>query len=162
FCYYPGVGLSGRYDRHFFVVDFRGSAGSSGIWSFAARAKGASFEMVDEHQFLWGALATDCDFGPDSSLYLSDWVEGWNTTGKGRIYKVTDPEAQKNWVVAAARKLLAEGFDQRPIAELIGLMQYPHQQVRLEAQWALAARAKPGPARAEIVGIFAKELRDSQ
>jgi len=162
FCYYPGVGLSSRYDRHFFIVDFRGSAGSSGIWSFAARAKGASFEMFDDHQFLWGVLATDCDFAPDGNLYLSDWVEGWNTTGKGRIYKVTDPEAQKNWGVAAARKLLAEGFDQRPSLELLGLMQNPHQQVRLEAQWALVARAKPGPARAEIVAAFVKEVRDSQ
>jgi quinoprotein glucose dehydrogenase len=162
FCYYPGVGLSQRYDRHFFVVDFRGSAGSSGIWSFAAWPKGASFEMVDEHQFLWGVLATDCDFGPDGCFYLSDWVEGWNTTGKGRIYKVTDPEAQKVFVVPGAKKLLAEGFDQRPLAELDGLLQYPHQQVRLEAQWALVARAKPGQPRAEIIRIFAKELSDSQ
>ena len=65
------------YDRHFFLCDFRGAAGSSGIRSFAVKPKGASFELVDPQQFVWGILATDCDFGPDGGFYVSDWVEGW-------------------------------------------------------------------------------------
>jgi hypothetical protein len=38
-------------------------------------------------------------------------TEGWNKLGRGRIYKVSDPEEQKKPIVAEVKKLLAEGFD---------------------------------------------------
>src|SRR5262249_14958247 len=71
---------------------------------------------------------------------VSDWVHGWDLPGKGRIYKLADPEGQKDPRVAEAKKLLAEGFDQRSHEELAKLLAHPHQQVRLEAQYALAAK----------------------
>ena len=132
FCHYPGIGLSDRYRGHFFLCDFRGSSGGSGVWSFATKPKGASFEMVDEHQFIWSILATDCDFGPDCAFYISDWVEGWNLNGKGRLYKVSDPEQQKKSEVAGAKQILADGFDKRSAEELLKLLEYPHQQIRME------------------------------
>ncbi|HEX8200956.1 MAG TPA: PVC-type heme-binding CxxCH protein, partial [Isosphaeraceae bacterium] len=86
--YDPGTGLPARYRRHFFLADFRGgTSAQSGIRSFAVRPQGASFELVDPQQFLWSVLPTDVDFGSDGALYVLDWVEGWNKTGKGRIYK---------------------------------------------------------------------------
>ena len=142
FCHYPGIGLDERYQGHFFLCDFRGSSGNSGVWSFTTKPKGAAFEMVDDHQFVWSVLATDCDFGPDSAFYISDWIEGWNLTGKGRMYKVTDPEQHKKPVIAEAKKLLAEGFDQRPVTELVTLLGHAHQQVRMEAEFALAVHGK--------------------
>src|SRR5262249_50746559 len=75
--YYPGLGLPERYREHFFLADFRGGAGNSGIRSFANKPKGASFELVDSHEFIWSVLATDVDFGMDGAVYLTDWVEGW-------------------------------------------------------------------------------------
>ena len=45
--FYPGVGLSKQYDDHFFMADFRGASPNSGIRSFANKAKGATFELVD-------------------------------------------------------------------------------------------------------------------
>ncbi len=140
FTHYPGVGLSERYQGHFFLCDFRGTAGGSGIHAFRPKVQGASFVMTDAHPFLWSILATDCDFGPDCALYVSDWVEGWNKTGKGRIYRVADPQEQAKPIVAEVKKLLAEGFDQRSEADLLALLAHPHQQVRTEAQFALAAR----------------------
>jgi quinoprotein glucose dehydrogenase len=141
FTHYPGIGLSDQYKNHFFLCDFRGSAGNSGILSFTTKPKGASFELTNSKQFLWSILATDVDFGPDSAMYVSDWVEGWDLNGKGRIYKVSDPAAIKNPKVAEAKKLLAEGFKQRKVEELFSLLGHPHQQVRLEAQYALAGKA---------------------
>src|SRR5262249_54055599 len=82
----------------------------------------------------------DCDFGPDGAFYVSDWVQGWGKTGKGRLYRVTDPEQMKKPVVAEVKQLLAEGFDQRPVEELLRLLGHPHQQVRTEAQFALVER----------------------
>ncbi len=90
--YDPGVSLlPERYRRHFFLADFRGTASASGVRSFGVKPRGASFEMVDSEQFLWGLAATDVDFGPDGALYVSDWVNGWEMTMKGRVFKVLDP-----------------------------------------------------------------------
>ena len=43
----PGTGLPAKYRDHFFLADFRGGAGNSGVRSFANKPKGASFELVD-------------------------------------------------------------------------------------------------------------------
>ena len=64
--FYPGVGLPDRYQGHFFMADFRGTAGNSGIRSFTNTSKGATFELADSHQFIWSILATDVDFAPDA------------------------------------------------------------------------------------------------
>jgi quinoprotein glucose dehydrogenase len=140
FTYDPGSTLlPARYRRHFFLADFRGSAGQSGVRHFTVKPKGAAFELADSDRFVWGLEATDVDFGPDGALYVSDWVEGWNTTGKGRIYRFADPDADP----APARQvktLLAEGFDHRPVEELTKLLAHPDRRVRQGAQFALAVQ----------------------
>src|SRR5262245_53947884 len=109
--YHPGVTLlPEQYKDHFFLCDFRGSGGGSGIHAFALKPKGAAFEVVGREQFVWSVLATDCDFGPDGGFYLSDWVDGWGLTGKGRIYKVSAPDRAKDPAVLEVKKLLADGF----------------------------------------------------
>src|SRR2546423_5402940 len=96
--YYPGTGLPDPYAKHFFLCDFRGGSGS-GVHSFAVKQKAAGFDLVDRSQFFWEILCTDAEFGVDGGLYVSDWVAGWNTTGKGRIYRVHDPALDANPVV---------------------------------------------------------------
>ncbi len=104
--YDPGVSLlPERYKDHFFLVDFRGASGQSGIRSFALKPRGASFELVDSQQFVWSTLATDADFGPDGALYFTDWVEGWGKTGKGRLYRVLDPARKHDAAVREAQRL---------------------------------------------------------
>ena len=142
--YYPGLGLPERYQGHFFLADFRGSNGSSGIRSFANKPKGAGFEMVDSHEFAWSVLATDVDFGPDCALYISDWVNGWEKPNKGRIYKISYPEAEKDKDVLSVKKLLAKGFTQRSNKELAALLEHKDMRIRLEAQYALATKGQDG------------------
>ena len=139
----PGTGLPAKYRDHFFLADFRGSSSNSGIRTWANKPKGASFELVDPEQFLWSVLATDVDFGPDGSLYVTDWTNGWNKPMKGRIWKVTPDETDPN--VAPTQKLIAEGMTGRPVAELAQLLGYVDQRVRLEAQYELAERALSRP-----------------
>ncbi|HTU88818.1 MAG TPA: PVC-type heme-binding CxxCH protein [Gemmataceae bacterium] len=140
-CYnYGATALPPRYADHFFVCDFHGGSGGSGVYAFAVKPKGASFEVVDGHRFIWSVLATDCDFGPDGAFYLSDWVEGWGLSGKGRIYRFANAEAAKNPAIAEVKKLLAAGFRQRSFEELEALLGHADLRVRQEAQFALAER----------------------
>lgn len=136
--YHPGTSLlPEKYDKHFFLCDFRGSGAGSGIHAFQIKPKGASFEVVNRQQFVWSVLATDCDFGPDGGFYLSDWVEGWGMPNKGRIYKLFDPKKLNDPAVREVKTLLAEGFSQRPVADLVKLLEHKDQRVRQEAQFAL-------------------------
>lgn len=141
--YNPGVSLlPGRYDRHFFLVDFRGASGQSGIRSFAVKPKGASFELVDSHEFVWSTLATDAEFGPDGALYYSDWVEGWRKPNKGRIYRVLDPARRDDPRVAEVRAILSEGMKQRGTGDLATLLAHADMRVRRESQLELARRGE--------------------
>lgn len=75
FTYYPGTGLAERYDHHFFLCNY---TGNGGIESFSIVPRGAGFEIVDE-QFSEARFATDCEFGYDGRLYVSDFVNLiWN------------------------------------------------------------------------------------
>lgn len=143
--YYPGVGLSDRYKGHFFACDFTAGAGNSVIWSLAVKPKGASFEVVDLHPFVKNMVPTDCEFGPDGAFYWLDWIGGWGMPNKGRIFRVTDPEAMKNPAVAEAKKLLAEGFEKKTVEELVANLGHAHREVRQEAQFELARRGAKNP-----------------
>ena len=137
--YNPGAAnLPAAYDDHYFLADFRGTASNSGIRSFALEPEGATFRMIDEHQFFWSILATDVDFPPSGGLYVSDWVEGWSKPTKGRIYHLTHDDASTQGPAIAVADLLAEGFEQRSIEELITLLGHEDQRIRQRAQFALA------------------------
>ncbi|MSQ96167.1 MAG: c-type cytochrome [Gemmataceae bacterium] len=148
--YHPGTSLlPDKYEKHFFLCDFRGSGGGSGIHAFQVKPKGASFEVVNRQQFAWSVLVTDCDFGPDGGFYLSDWVEGWGMPNKGRIFKLFDPKKLDDAAVKEVKKLLAEGFDHRPSEDLAKLLEHKDQRVRQAAQFALADK-KATEALAEV------------
>lgn len=150
--YYPGIGLPDRYRDHFFLCDFRGTESQSGIRSFGLKPRGAGFELTDEHQFLWSVLATDCEFGPEGSLYVADWVHGWTGEGKGRIYKVSDPARDNSPQIQQTEKILSEGFQNRPSSELTRLLEHPSRDVRQEAQFELADR---GPESTPLLLVMA-------
>ena len=99
----------------FFLVDFRGGPANSGVRSFRVKPKGAGFEAESmPKKRIWSVLATDVDFGPDGAIYLSDWVNGWNGEGKGRIYVRLRPKHPRSPMVQEVKKLLAEGLAKRP------------------------------------------------
>ena len=87
---------------------------------------------------LGGILATGLDFGPDGSLYVADWIDGWNTSSYGRIWKLDD----KNGAALAERqltkKLLAADFVSKKENELGELLKNADMRVRMKAQFELA------------------------
>lgn len=138
--YYPGVGLSDRYENHFFMCDFRGDASNSGIRSFSVEPDGAFFKLTDSHQFLWQVLATDVDFGYDGQMYLTDWVQGWDGPGKGRLYRLTHAASQEKVAEAGVAAMMAQGFDRHPVSQLVTLLSHADRRVRQEAQFTLVDR----------------------
>ena len=137
---FPGTGLPDQFKDHFFLVDFRGGGANSGVHTFTLKPKGAYFELADPRRFIWGVLATDVKFGVNGGVYVSDWVQGWEMTGKGRIYRVHDPAIDKDPLVLETRNLLADGMEKRSIKELARMLVHPDMRVRQEAQFALADR----------------------
>ncbi len=138
--FYPGLGLPERYRNHFFLADFRGTAGNSGIRSFTVVPNGASFQVEDSHQFLWSILATDVDFAPDGSLVVSDWVNGWNGEGKGRLYRFTHDQAVADAASQRSAAFLGGEIAKSESAALVDLLSHADRRVRQQAQFELVRR----------------------
>lgn len=142
--YYPGTGLGPAYDGTFFLCDFRGAPSYSGVHAFRTTPRGAFYELGEVERLIWNVLVTDIDFGPDGSLYLTDWVQGWNKTGKGRVYRIFDAAESDSALVRETRRLLATGLRGLAIEELEELLSHPDQRVRQEAQFELVDRGRAG------------------
>lgn len=135
--YDPGVGLPERYRDCFFLCDFRGGRSYSGVHAIRLQRHGAGFELAAVQKPIWGILATDVDFAPDGSMYVSDWVSGWNKTGKGRIYRVRTPQMANDMALRNGANLLAANLRERPAAQLRQLLAHADRRVRQAAQFAL-------------------------
>ena len=140
FAAYPGTGLPESFAGRFLLCDFRGGSDRSAVRSFRIQPQGAFFRVEDQKEVLGNVLATDVDFGPDGAIYVSDWVQGWDGTGKGRIYKFFDPASRDSAPVKQVAALLAAGFASRPTAELRSLLTHADRRIRRDAQFALADR----------------------
>jgi quinoprotein glucose dehydrogenase len=148
--YYPGTGLPDKYKDTFFYADFPG-----GVRYFKMRPFGASYLVNNPKDYLmdntlekmdgkliWGMYPTDVEFAPGGGIYVLDWVSGWEKTGKGRIYRLHDPEVDNSDAVTDTKTILAAGMRGRSDDELITLLGHSDQRVRLAAQYAIAEEAR--------------------
>ncbi len=131
FRFNPGTALNDAYRDHFFLVQFPVQK----ITAFQVRPKGASFEMIHEHLFLSGMMASSLQFSPDGSLFLADWDGMWNPSGRGALWKLDDPKSAHLPIRAEVRSIIAKGVGDRSSAELLSLMGHADQRVRLKAQF---------------------------
>lgn len=138
--YDPGTGLPEAYRGSFLMADFRGSNGISGVRAIKVKPHGATYELVSQEEFAWSVLATDVEFGVDSAVYISDWVQGWDTTGRGRIYRLLDPEPEAAAAAAEVRQLLAAGMSSQSEPQLAALLAHRDQRIRQNAQFELVKR----------------------
>jgi quinoprotein glucose dehydrogenase len=94
--HYPGTGLPAEFADHFFVCGFKGTSARSAITHLKVREQGAGFAVEKAPaQFVGDVQATDIDFGPDSRIYFSEWGEGWEGTGRGRIFRMEHTPSQQ-------------------------------------------------------------------
>ena len=140
FAYYPGTGFGNKFRDTFFICDFRGGAANSGVRTFRLKPNGATYQFEGDEKPIWTLLATDIAFGPDGSLFVSDWVNGWDGLGKGRIYKFYDPEFSESDVVRDVQQRLAADWSKANDDFLVEGLEHSDRRLRLEAQWELAGR----------------------
>ncbi|WP_236621168.1 PVC-type heme-binding CxxCH protein [Rhodopirellula sallentina] len=140
--FYPGTGFGDRLKNRFLICDFRGGPSNSGIRSFELNPSGAFYSLGENDEPIWNVLATDVAFGPGGELFVSDWVDGWEGLGKGRIYRITDPKQQNDPLIAEVRDLLASNWNETELTDLGDHLQHADRRVRLAAQWELARRGE--------------------
>jgi len=142
--YNPGTALSPRYKNTFLIAEFVGSPSNSGIHSFTLKPKGATFELGEHRKILGGVLATGLDFGPDGSLYVADWIDGWDTHNYGRIWKMDDESDAWTAIREEVKDLLATDFTKKDNTELGSLLRHDDMRIRQKAQFALVKQGKKG------------------
>lgn len=140
FTFYPGTGFGDELADTFLLADFRGGPANSGIRAFKLEPDGAFYALAEDSQKVWSILATDVAFGPDGALYISDWVNGWNGEGKGRIYRLTDPQFADSTIVKEVQSLLAGDWSAYESSSLLQMLNHRDRRVRFESQWELAKR----------------------
>ena len=138
--YHPGAGFLESEAQHFHICDYRGSAGSSGIWSFKMEPAGAGMKMTSSHQLLWGVAATDVEYDWKGRLVVSDFITGWESHDAGRLVTLEANKMMKPEVVATVADLIKGGFTKQTSAELAKLLSHSDQRVRLRAQIELTRR----------------------
>jgi quinoprotein glucose dehydrogenase len=139
FAYNPGTALGDEWKDTFFVTQFPGRK----LSAFQVEPVGASFRMVHERLAHSGPMMTGLCWGPDGALYVADWNSpGWDPHGKGKVWKLDVPAAQKDPQRSSTQSLLREGMAKKSVSELSSLLGHGDQRVRLAAQFALAARGE--------------------
>jgi quinoprotein glucose dehydrogenase len=143
--YNPGTALSEAWRNYFFVTSFPGSSSNARIYGFRLKESGAGATYEDEKLLLRGVLAIGMRFGAEGALYLTDWINGWDSKDQGRIWKLDTPST----VGSAARKEvqteLRADFRSRPVAGVSGLLRHADMRVRQKAQFELARRGDVQP-----------------
>jgi quinoprotein glucose dehydrogenase len=143
--YNPGTALSDEWKNHFFVSSFPGAPSNARIYAFKLKEDGAGFALESDQVLLRGILTVGLKFGPDGALYLADWITGWDSKNKGRVWKVDSPTAAALPIRAEVRKLIAEKFESRSPADLTSLLRHVDMRIRQKAQFELVRRGDAQP-----------------
>ena len=133
----PGTALGPQWKDRFFVVEFTGTPTRANVYGFRLQPEGAGFAFRDETKILSNVLATGLSFGPDGALYIADWINGWGTKDRGRIWKMDVPGQAESPIRKETQALIASDFSQKEPRELKDLLAHEDRRVRLKAQFAL-------------------------
>ena len=143
--YNPGTALTDDWKHTFFVSSFPGAASNARIYAFKLKGDGAGFALASDQVLLRGILTVGLKFGPDGALYLADWITGWDSKNKGRVWKLDAPAAASSATRAEVRKLIAENFAARTPADLTSLLRHADMRIRQKAQFELVRRGDVQP-----------------
>lgn len=159
FAYNPGTALTPDYKHHYFLAEFTGSAPNGKISAFTLKPKGASYELATSKRVMQGALPTGITFGPDGSLYVCDWINGWEPKDQGKIWRISaslnatdqtsNPATKANIerylkLQQQTRDLISADFSKLESAMLYQHLAHADQRVRLKAQFELTTRGRDG------------------
>jgi quinoprotein glucose dehydrogenase len=143
--YNPGTALSEAWRNYFFVTSFPGSSSNARIYGFRLKESGAGATYEDEKLLLRGVLAIGMRFGAEGALYLTDWINGWDSKDQGRIWKLDTPSTVGSGARKEVQTELRADFRSRPVAGVSGLLRHADMRVRQKAQFELARRGDVQP-----------------
>lgn len=138
--YNPGTALSDEWRGHFFASSFAGAADTARVYGFRLKEDGAGFAMDQERLLLRGILVVGLTIAPDGAMYVTDWINGWETKNSGRIWRVDAPAAAASPMRREVQSLLAADFTGRTPADLAALLRHVDMRVRQRAQFDLVRR----------------------
>lgn len=139
-----GESLPEDLRQRFLLANYRGPSENCTVLAIQVGPSGAGYVATEERELVKGVGASDVELGYDGKIYLCDFGGGWsvNENGAVQVLASTDPaQAEAGKRVAAMFK---EGFADRGIAELRGLLSHPDRRVRQAAQFALVDRGEEG------------------
>ena len=138
--YYPGTGFDLDSKNRFLITDYKGGSPQSGIYAFGIKPKGAGFAMIDAKKFNWGVGVTDVEWGYDGKVYITDFINGWESHNEGRVITLRDPNRESDPEVAKVQETIKKDFSEMDSQALAKLLTSPDQRIRLRAQIALAEK----------------------
>ncbi|MCB0689118.1 MAG: HEAT repeat domain-containing protein [Saprospiraceae bacterium] len=138
--YNPGTILGSEWQDYFFVVEFNGNPARSGIHAFKLKPEGAGFAFDRDKKILSGVLATGLDAGSNGALYCTDWIDGWQKKGYGRIWKLDVKKPTWTNIRNETKELLASDFKTLTEENLKVLLEHQDMRVRQKAQFDLVRR----------------------
>lgn len=136
----PGTALGSAWNNWFFVVEFNGNPARSGIHAFQLQPEGAGMTFVRDKKILSGVLATGLDVGSDGSLYFTDWIDGWEKKGIGRIWKLTAKNSDLKEIQKEVQELLRTDFSTMSGESVSELLWHEDMRVRKKSQFNLVNR----------------------
>ena len=98
--------------------------------------------MGPEQTLLKGILAVGLRIGPDGALYVTDWITGWDSKNKGRIWKLDTPETANSAIRKDVLTLLGDDFSKGATPEIAQLLSHADMRVRQKAQFDLVRRGE--------------------
>ena len=153
-----GTGFGDRYSDMFLMCDFKGTPSRSGIHAIRNAPFGAHFMVEKQEQVIWNVLLTDVEFGFDGNMYVSDWVNGWGMTGKGRLYRLASSE--KDTAADGVKKLFRPRLrktEGRPLSQAAE----PRRHARTAGLPVRVGQAQKRQGTGESSGRFGKSARSS-
>ena len=141
FAFDPGTGVGSDARGKFFLCDFGGGTSNSGVRMFDLKPNGAFYALGSSDQPIWNVMATDVAFGPDGALWISDWVEGWEGVGKGRLYRLKGPDFD-DLIASEVQEILASDMASHGVDRLCEMLGHADRRIRNEATWELARRVE--------------------
>ncbi|MBU6302065.1 MAG: HEAT repeat domain-containing protein [Verrucomicrobia bacterium] len=139
-----GESLPADLRAQFLLANYRGAPDNCNLLLVGAEPKGAGYVASGEREIVRGVGASDVELGYDGRLYICDFGGGWSVNENGSIQVAGSLNPTEREAGAKVAAMFREGFAQRGLAELRGLLSHPDRRVRQAAQFALAGHGAEG------------------
>ena len=129
----PGTALSKSFEDCFFMTNQLAD-----VRVFKFISDGASFRFKEKEKINGGNSNTGLAIGADGALYAASWHSETGAVFRFDVEKNKHPQREQT------AKLLAEKFADKSSSDLVGLLGFVDQRVRIKAQFELVNRGEAG------------------